>query len=140
QDTDGPERAKESDDPIAGECTIEVAGGSKRASPHSQTLRLRAAGQPADGEDSRRRNPATSAHHSRPLIEWIAARDRRDERGFKVRSSRYSEFRTSNFGSRLSRKSRASPFAALVDFFYHPATSARCLSGHSSPPAPTAWP
>src|SRR5712692_1547928 len=67
QDTGGPERAKESDDPIAGERTIEVAGGSKRASPHSQTLRLRAAGQPADGDDSRRRNPATSAQHSRPL-------------------------------------------------------------------------
>ena len=67
QDTDGTERAKESDDPIAGERTIEVAGGSKRAGPHSQTLRLRAAGQPADGDDSRRCNPATSTQHSRPL-------------------------------------------------------------------------
>jgi len=64
QDTGGPERAKESDDPIAGKRTIEVAGGSKRAGSHSQTLWLRAAGQPADGDDSRRCNPATSTKHS----------------------------------------------------------------------------
>src|SRR6267143_2228171 len=41
----------------------------------------------------------------------LGARDRRDERdgrGFEVRSSRFSERRTPNFGSRLSRMSRAS--------------------------------
>ena len=38
----------------------------------------------------------------------LAARDRRDARGFEVRSSRFSELRTRNFESRLSRKSRAS--------------------------------
>src|SRR6266852_1650403 len=142
QDTGGPERAKESDDPIAGERTIEVAGGSKRASPNSQTLRLRAAGQPADGDDSKRRNPATSAQHSRPLIEWIAARDRRDERGFEVRSSRFSEFRTPNIELRIAPFSQVSrvTLRSSGGFFHHPATSARCLSGHSSPPAPPAWP
>ena len=49
----------------------------------------------------------------------VGARDRWDERdggGFEVRSSRFSDFepRTSNYGSRLSRMSRASRFDKLT--------------------------
>ena len=37
--------------------------------------------------------------------------------GFEVRSSRFSEPRTSNYGLRISRLSRDSRFTPLADFF-----------------------
>jgi len=41
-------------------------------------------------------------------------RDWQERRGFEVRSSKLSELRTPNFGSRLSRLSRASRFDRLI--------------------------
>ena len=49
-----------------------VGGGGGRVGPHSEALRLCAAGQPADGNDSPKRNPtAATAHRSGPLNEQL---------------------------------------------------------------------
>ena len=119
QDTGGPERAKEGDDLATGDGPVEIAGRSRDPGPHSQTLRLPAAGEATDGHDSRRRNPTAPADSFRPLKQ-LDERDRLDLRDeVEIQSVHVARF-------------PQVPRSTL--------TSARCLSGHSSLPAPTTWP
>src|SRR5467141_4963582 len=60
----------------------------------------------------------------------------------RVRSTKIEVFRVSNVELRIAPFSQVSrvTLRSSGGFFHHPATSARYLSGHSSPPGPTAWP